>query len=241
MTRAELEDALRAKREREDMLLSLRKVHAEMQLELQRTSKALHDNSSAQSLSLSSQAQAQAQAVTASEKEKESGKALREVESQLAQANNTIRLLEDRLKEKEGAINKLEQDKDKLEVFSRSTLSAFKEKFLAELGRLKSERAALENRLRDGDERRKQSEAASRTEQRLVTAALYELGGKVMDRSIHSSTLSDPSANSTNYKSSSSAGKRPSTLLGAQTAAQLRALDSQLMVNSPATPQQSVR
>jgi len=245
MARAELEDALRAKREREEMLLSLRKVHAEMQLELQRTTKALHDNSSAQALSLSSQAQAQAQAqaATASEKEKVSGKALREVESQLAQANNTIRLLEDRLKEKEGAINKLEQDKDKLEVFSRSTLSAFKEKFLAELGRLKSERAVLEKRLRDGEERRKQSEATSRTEQRLVTAALYELGGKVMDRNIHTSTLSDPSANynSTNYKSSTSAGKRPSTLLGAQTAAQLRALDSQLMVNSPATPQQSVR
>ena len=232
LVRAELEDALRAKREREDMLLALRKTHAETQVELQRTTKALPDG-----------AASSAPATPAATPAPSASKAQqREAEAQLAQATNTIRLLEERLKEQEGAINKLEQDKDKLEVFSRSSLAAFKDKYLAELSRLKGERAGLELRLQDSEDRRKQSEATARTEQRLVLSAVYELGSQVIERALSGPAAAAAAAAGGGGGSSrkptgpSSGASASTTFLGAQTAAQARVLDAQLLQTPPATP-----
>ena len=125
--RAELADVLAAKKDREDMLLQTKKKLAETQLELQRSARAITTMGQQQQQSQSGNLATVAAVggggggvatVTAA--------AHKEIEQKLAQTANTVRLLEDKLKEKEGTINKLEQEKGKLEVFSKSTLTAFK-------------------------------------------------------------------------------------------------------------------
>jgi hypothetical protein len=56
-----------------------------------------------------------------------SSSSFKDLEQKLSSTSNTVKLLEDRLKEKEGVINILEQDKSKLEIYSRRTLETFKE------------------------------------------------------------------------------------------------------------------
>ena len=106
-------------------------------------------------------------------------------------------------------------------------MAAFKDKFLAELAKLKGDRAALEQRLRESEERGKRNETTSRTEQRLVLAALYELGGAVFDRNLSSG--GDRGGGGGGAGGGKRPSKAPSTFLGTQTAAQLRGLDAQFM------------
>ena len=105
-------------------------------------------------------------------------------------------------------------------------MAAFKDKFLAELAKLKGDRAALEQRLRESEERGRRNETTSRTEQRLVLAALYELGGAVFDRNLSGGDRGGGGGSAGGSKRPS---KAPSTFLGTQTAAQLRGLDAQFM------------
>jgi len=225
LARAELDDALRAKRDREDLLLGARKALAESQAELQKAVKALSESDGAKGKGKG-------------EKEKEKDRIdLREAESKLAQALHTVGLLEERLKQKEGTLNQLEQEKDKLDVFARSGLAAFKDKFSAEAERWKQDKANLERRLELCEQRRSKSEALAKTEQRLVMAALYQVGSKIVDRSISVSVEGQLSLknNATNRSPAP-----PSTILAGLAAAQTRGLDAQLLSpktsGAPATP-----
>ena len=162
-----------------------------------------------------------------------------ESKQQLAQALNTVRLLEARLKEKEDSLNQLEQDKDKLETFSRSTLVSFKVKIMNELNKLKEERDGMQKHMKRNEEKMEKSEGTSKTEQRLIMAALYELGGKIMDRNIGTSVVSGTTGigggtatANTIYKGKGSASLSPSTFLCVQNGAQIRNLDSQLLAAS---------
>jgi uncharacterized protein (DUF3084 family) len=59
------------------------------------------------------------------------------VEQKLAASQNTIHLLEERLKEKETTASKLEQDKGKLEAYAKKTIMNFKEKYMTLLQSVK--------------------------------------------------------------------------------------------------------
>jgi hypothetical protein len=225
LARAELDDALRAKRDREDLLLGARKALAETQAELQKTVKALRESDGTKGKG-------------EKEKEKEKEKAdLREAESKLAQALHTVGLLEERLKQKEGTLNQLEQERDKLDVFARSGLAAFKDKFSAEAERWKQDKANLERRLGLSEQRRSKSDAAAKAEQRLIMAALYQVGSKIVDRSISVSVEGQLSLKKTTNQRSPAL---PSTVLAGLAAAQTRGLDAQLLSpktnGAPATP-----
>jgi protein HOOK3 len=124
---AELDDTKRLKKEREDLLMQSRRQYAELQSEYQKVVKALQETEGVGGGGASSGA-------------------LKEAEAQLAQRANTIRLLEEKLKEKETLINKLEQDKARLENFAKKTVAGFKEKYMNVLHRITAEKKTLESR-----------------------------------------------------------------------------------------------
>ena len=57
---------------------------------------------------------------------------------------NTLKHLEELLKDSETKLNKAEHDKEKLEIFAKRSLTNFKDKYMAALQRYKSEKTALE-------------------------------------------------------------------------------------------------
>jgi hypothetical protein len=58
------------------------------------------------------------------------GLTLKEIAQKLAETSNTVRLLEERLKEKETTINRLEQEKGKIESYAKRTITTFKVHFV---------------------------------------------------------------------------------------------------------------
>ena len=223
LCRAELEDAMRAKREREESLIALRKQLAEAQAEMQRTHRLLTDGEGR----VGKSNKADKTEGDKAESAKADKAALKESEARVAQANNTLRLLEERLREKETSIAALEQDRDRLETFSRSQLAAFKDKFLAALEQGKEERRVLQAKLAASEQRSEKHQATARAEQCLVMSAVYELGAKIMDRNL----LGLPVGGGGVAGGAGTDGRKrgQGTFLGIQTAAQLRALDNQLL------------
>jgi uncharacterized protein (DUF3084 family) len=61
----------------------------------------------------------------------------REVEQKLAASQNTVHLLEEKLKERETTVSKLEQDKSKLEAYAKKAIANFKEKYMTLLQSVK--------------------------------------------------------------------------------------------------------
>lgn len=162
MIRAELEITSSAKIEREEMLIASKKTISELQLELNKMSRAVKD-------------------VERNELQFQTNiSALKELEQKLALSENTLKLLEGNMKEKEGLVNRLEQDKSKLETFSKSTLFAFKEKYMKALKGINDEKKCLEERLAVMIENNERNQVTSRREERLMLSALFEVGVKIM-------------------------------------------------------------
>lgn len=149
LLRAELEDALRIKNEREESLLSSKRTLQETQQELQKMTKALLEADQKNGLHA-----------------------------------GTIKMLEDKLKEKESAFNTLEQQKTKLEIYAKSSLKAFRDKYMNALQQIKSDKKALEEKLALMTSKHEKNLETSRREERLLLSAMYELGVKIMDRDI---------------------------------------------------------
>lgn len=166
VAQSELELEQGARREREELLLAARKHSSELQLELQRSQRALAEQEKAASAASASAG------------------LLRESEQRLALSENTLRLLESNLRDKESLVSRLEQDKSKLETFSKSTLLAFKDKYMKALKAISEEKRTLEERLAAVTESSERNIVTSRREERLVLSALYEMGVKIMVRSM---------------------------------------------------------
>eukprot|EP01038_Epipyxis_sp_PR26KG_P014145 gene14145-18983_t len=149
---AELEDVRRIKKDREDALLAMKKQVSDMQLELTKSTRALAD----------------------SERNAGSTVQLKEVTQKLAETSNTVRLLEEKLKEKESVINKLEQDKGKLENYTKRSLATFKEKFMDVMQSMKEEKQDLELRLKQQTEKMLKNQETWYREERLLSSAIFE-------------------------------------------------------------------
>ena len=67
------------------------------------------------------------------EKQSISSVEMRNARQKLAETSNTVKLLEEKLKEKETVINKLEQKNGKLESYTKRSLASFKEKYMSVL------------------------------------------------------------------------------------------------------------
>jgi hypothetical protein len=166
MVKAELQIASSVKAERDEMLISSKKAVSELQLELQKSNRAC------------------AELEKSVQKGTAAAAALKDTEQKLALCENTLRLLEANMKDKEGLVSRLEQDKSKLETFSKSTLLAFKEKYMKALKGINDEKKSLEERLAVMIETNERNQVTSRREEHLMLSALYEVGVKIMVRSL---------------------------------------------------------
>lgn len=185
---AELDDTKSAKKEREETLFATKRSYAEMSIEYEKLVKQVQESDGSSSGANSA--------------------AAKELEQQLNQRANTIRMLEDRLKEKETQINKLEQDKMKLETFAKKTVAGFKEKYMNVLHRITAEKKTLEGRLHAVISKNEKNQETHRREERLLLSSMYEIGVRIMDRNIQCQVQDSSDA--------------PSTVLAAQRAEQDR-------------------
>lgn len=122
---------------------------------------------------------------------------MKENQQKLAASTNTVKLLEERLKEKETIINKLEQEKSKLESYTRRSLTGFKEKFMSAFQKTKEEKQELENKYLLLNEKYMEYQERWKREEKLLSSSLFEVGLKIMDRKIQYQ-LHDPIAVSQN-------------------------------------------
>lgn len=194
MLKAELEDVKQAKHEREEMLLATKKLLHETQHELQKTTNALNESTKNYPGADIGSGNINGSAISSV-----ANKASKELEQKLAQTANTVRLLEDRLKEKEGFINKLEQDKNKLENFCQSTLTSFKDKYLTSLDKMKSEKKEVETRLSRVLSKHEKSRETFRREERLMISSMYEIGVRIIDKSIQDQVLEPTNRKNTTF------------------------------------------
>jgi hypothetical protein len=109
---------------------------------------------------------------------------LKEAEQQLALQSKTARMYEDRFKEKDALINKLEQEKDELKTFTQRTLNNFKNKFMRSLGEVRDEKRALEAQLEEVIAKYQQNKETAVREERLIMSAMYEIGLRTIDQNI---------------------------------------------------------
>jgi uncharacterized protein (DUF3084 family) len=167
LLQAEIEDLKRIKREREEYILGLRKTLAETQNDLQKTNRVMVEQEANSSAALTT----------------------KNLELKVAQSSNTIRLLEERLKEHETTINKLEQDKSKLELYARNSLATFRDKFMISLQNLQAEKKASDDRAQYLSDKLEANQETSRREERLMLSAMYELGMKIMDRNLQAQMM----------------------------------------------------
>ena len=75
----------------------------------------------------------------------------------------------------QGTINRLEQEKGKLENYAKRTLTAFKDKYMAALQGMKQEKRSLEERLALVTAKSEHNQETSRREERLLISAMYEV------------------------------------------------------------------
>jgi len=161
---AELDDVRQQKKQREDALMAAKKQLAEVQYELSKAQEAAQE--SAQNADSSVQ--------------------LRETTQRLAESANTVKLLQEKLKEKESTINKVEQEKSKLENYTRRSLVTFKDKYMAVLATLREEKEDLQQKMRAQTEKAERNQDTWHREERLISAAMFELGVRIMDQKIQS-------------------------------------------------------
>lgn len=128
--KAELEVSQTAKKEREDAIVVVKKQLAEANHELKKAKASAEESSQRQS----SAQDIQAQLIKT-----------KEMETQLAIKVNAVLHLEELLKESETKRNKAEHDKEKIQIFAKSSLNNFKDKYMAVLQRNKGEKAELVN------------------------------------------------------------------------------------------------
>lgn len=171
LLQAELDDTKRIRKEREEMLMTTRRQLAETQQEAHRNAKALNEA-------------LEHAATVGSGGSGLSKEQVKEFEQQLSMRANTIKQMEARIGEKESDINRLEQEKGKLENYAKKTLSTFKDKYMAALNSMKSEKRVLEDKIQMLQAKIERDQETHRREERLLLSSMYELGVRLMDRNI---------------------------------------------------------
>ena len=103
---------------------------------------------------------------------------------ELDKAQNLVKLLEEQLREKGEAIDRLILEKDKAETHGRRALEQFKEKYIGILWAMKDERKTMEQKIEAIASRHERNKEAYNREERLMVSAIYNLGVKSMEHII---------------------------------------------------------
>ena len=100
---------------------------------------------------------------------------------ELDKAQNLVKLLEEQLRERGEAIERLTLEKDEAETYGRRALERFKEKYIGILWAMKDERKDIDQRLSTIASRNERQKEAYNREERLMVSAIYNLGVKSME------------------------------------------------------------
>jgi DNA repair exonuclease SbcCD ATPase subunit len=194
LLRAELDTERASSREREEELLQTRKEMAAVKAELERANEAAESALRRHNAEVEGE---QRRVATEAETRYEAlSDENRSITQQISVKTNTIRLLEERLKEKEGLVNKLQQDKGKLEAFAKNSLSSFKDKYLKELTKFRNEKKEWKDKFTVLSKKYDKDQETYRREERLLLSSMYEIGMRIMDRNMKAMQDTSPSSSS---------------------------------------------
>ena len=202
MLKNELNDVRHIKREREDMLLQSKKYIEELRYEIEKLKEQYHQQVTSHTNTSSSTTNT----TTSSSNDNNDNKniiIIKELNQKLSETFNTIKLLQDKLKEKESNINKLEQEKNKLENYTKRSLHTFKEKYMNVLHILKEEKEELQLKLKLQIEKTEKNNITWLKEEKLISSAMFELGVCMMDQQLQSQLSGHNISNSISNSSSS--------------------------------------
>ncbi len=111
-------------------------------------------------------------------------KLMNENEQKVSLQGTTVKMLEDKLKEKVSEVNNLEQQKLKLEVYTKRSLSTFRDKYMAALEKIRVTNNELSEKLAIMTSKQEKTSETVKREERLMLSAIYELGVRIMDKNI---------------------------------------------------------
>jgi len=92
--------------------------------------------------------------------------------------------LRDELRRKETANAKLASDKEKLEAYTKKTLSKFQEKYLVALQECKAKLKEKHDKIEALEQRSASEKTAQKREERLLSSTIYELGLAIMQQKL---------------------------------------------------------
>jgi chromosome segregation ATPase len=198
MLKNELNDVRYIKKEHEDMLLQSKKYIEELKYEIEQLKEQHHQQVASGGTTISSST-----TTTSSTNDNDNKNIIiiKELNQKLSETSNTIKLLQDKLKEKESNINKLEQEKNKLENYTKRSLHTFKEKYMNVLHVLKEEKEDLQLKLKLQIEKTEKNNITWLKEEKLISSAMFELGVSMMDQHLQSQLSGNSSSNHNRSKS----------------------------------------
>lgn len=101
---------------------------------------------------------------------------------EMARLQGQIAQLEKDLKQKEAEKAKLGSDKEKLEAYTKKTLSKFQEKYLVALQECKAKLKEKHDKIEALEMRSASEKTAQKREERLLSSTIYELGLAIMQQ-----------------------------------------------------------
>lgn len=107
-------------------------------------------------------------------------------ESTVKNLESEINKLEAALKKKDAATAKLAADKDKLEAYTKRTLSKFQEKYLVALQECKAKLKEKHDKIEALEMRSAAEKSNQKKEEKLLSSAIYELGLTIMQQKLKS-------------------------------------------------------
>mmetsp|Transcript_10269 Transcript_10269/g.19247 ORF Transcript_10269/g.19247 Transcript_10269/m.19247 type:complete len:637 (-) Transcript_10269:97-2007(-) len=97
---------------------------------------------------------------------------------------NEIKQLKEELKKKDAATAKLASDKDKLETYTKKTLSKFQEKYLVALQECKAKLKEKHDKIEALEIRSATEKSNQKKEEKLLSSTIYELGLALMQQKL---------------------------------------------------------
>lgn len=97
-----------------------------------------------------------------------------------SKGNGSVAKLREELKKKDAQIAKVSSDKEKLEAYTKKTLSKFQEKYLVALQECKAKLKEKHDKIEQLEMRSASEKTAQKREERLLSSTIYELGLAIM-------------------------------------------------------------
>jgi protein HOOK3 len=105
-------------------------------------------------------------------------------ESAIESMKEEIEALKTQLEQKEKENEKIVSDKERLEAYTKKTLSKFQDKYLVALQDCKTKLKEKQDKIESLEQRSVSERAAQKREERLLSSTIYELGLAIMQNKL---------------------------------------------------------